>query len=55
MRLTVPLAPRGASITSLNLTTALSEAADIHLHPPAETLAGGAYSGRLRTQSNTFL
>ena len=55
MRLTVPLAPQGPGYTSLNLTTALSEAADIHLHPPAQTLAGGAYSGGLRTQSNTFL
>jgi hypothetical protein len=49
------LAPRGPGYTSLNSTAALSEAADIHPHPPAWTLAGGAYSGGLRTQSNTFL
>ena len=55
MRLTVPLAPTGACYTSLNLTAALYEAADIHLQPPAYALAGCTYVGGLRTQSNAFL
>jgi hypothetical protein len=55
MRLSIRSALHGVETHHLNLTATLSEAADIHLHPPAKALAGCAYAGGLRTQSNTFL
>jgi hypothetical protein len=55
MRLSIRSLLQGGGTHHLNLTAALSEAADVHLHPPALALAGCAYAGGLRTQSNTFL
>ena len=43
MRLTIPLTPIRRGYTFLNLGTALSEATDIHLPPPAYALAGLTY------------